>query len=261
MLLVSIEDIDALADDFCPVGRHEEGVGDGRGGHGRGLPGLVVHGHLPTPTNGAQTSAQENCQAVHDQQEQQKHDDRRRGLAGSVGQVRPEKICTGRTVAASVTPWGTSTMKATMPIKSSGAVFHHVLPLAMPGVLTGTIIGMAHALGETAPLLMIGMVAFIVDMPDGVTDAATVLPVQIYLWSDLPEVGFQAKTAAAIIVLLVFLFVMNAAGDPAAPAFRASLVAARRCSMDDQVAGRPRRDASGAAPSSASGRARSPRTM
>ena len=82
------------------------------------------------------------------------------------------------------------------------AVFHHVLPLAMPGIMTGTIIGMAHALGETAPLLMIGMVAFIVDIPRGITDAATVLPVQIYLWSDLPEVAFQAKTAAAIIVLL-----------------------------------------------------------
>jgi phosphate transport system permease protein len=89
------------------------------------------------------------------------------------------------------------------------AVFHHVLPLAMPGIMTGTIIGMAHALGETAPLLMIGMVAFIVDIPHGITDAATVLPVQIYLWSDLPEIAFQAKTAAAIIVLLVFLFVMN----------------------------------------------------
>src|SRR5688572_12059399 len=89
-------------------------------------------------------------------------------------------------------------------------VFHHVLPLAMPGILTGTIIGMAHALGETAPLLMIGMVAFIADVPGGITDAATALPVQIYLWSDLPEVGFQAKTAAAILVLLLFLFAMNA---------------------------------------------------
>ncbi|MDP9137843.1 MAG: phosphate ABC transporter permease PstA [Pseudomonadota bacterium] len=91
------------------------------------------------------------------------------------------------------------------------AIFHHVLPLAMPGIMTGTIIGMAHALGETAPLLMIGMVAFIVDVPSGFSDAATALPVQIYLWSDLPENAFQAKTAAAIIVLLVFLFIMNAA--------------------------------------------------
>jgi phosphate transport system permease protein len=89
------------------------------------------------------------------------------------------------------------------------AVFHHVLPLAMPGIMTGTIIGMAHALGETAPLLMIGMIAFIVDVPQSFTQAATVLPVQIYLWSDLPEAAFQAKTAATIIILLVFLFVMN----------------------------------------------------
>jgi phosphate transport system permease protein len=90
------------------------------------------------------------------------------------------------------------------------AVFDHVLPLAMPGILTGTIIGMAQALGETAPLLMIGMVAFIVDVPSSFTDAATVLPVQIFLWSDLPEAAFQAKTAGAIIVLLGFLFFMNA---------------------------------------------------
>jgi phosphate transport system permease protein len=79
----------------------------------------------------------------------------------------------------------------------------------MPGIMTGTIIGMAHALGETAPLLMIGMIAFIVDVPTSFMDSATVLPVQIYLWSDLPEAGFQAKTAAAIIVLLVVLFTMN----------------------------------------------------
>jgi phosphate transport system permease protein len=91
------------------------------------------------------------------------------------------------------------------------AVSHHVLPLAMPGILTGTIIGLAQALGETAPLLLIGMVAFIVDVPTGLTQAATVLPVQIFLWSDLPEVGFQAKTAAAIVVLLLFLLIMNAA--------------------------------------------------
>ena len=89
------------------------------------------------------------------------------------------------------------------------AVFHHVLPLAMPGIMTGTIIGMAHALGETAPLLMIGMVAFIVEPATAITDAATVLPVQIYLWSDLPEIAFQAKTAAAILVLLAFPFIMN----------------------------------------------------
>jgi phosphate transport system permease protein len=88
-------------------------------------------------------------------------------------------------------------------------VAHHVLPLAMPGMLTGTIIGMARALGESAPLLMIGMVAFIVDVPKGITDAATALPVQVYLWSDSPERGFVEKTSGAIIVLLAFLVVMN----------------------------------------------------
>lgn len=90
-------------------------------------------------------------------------------------------------------------------------VAHHVLPLALPGMLTGTIIGMARALGETAPLLMIGMVAFIVDIPRGLMDAATVLPVQIYLWADSPERAFVERTSAAIIVLLAFLIIMNAA--------------------------------------------------
>lgn len=89
------------------------------------------------------------------------------------------------------------------------AIFHHVLPLALPGIMTGSIIGMAHALGETAPLLMIGMVAFIVDVPKTFAEAATVMPVQIYLWSDLPEPAFQYKTAAAILVLLLILFLMN----------------------------------------------------
>lgn len=89
--------------------------------------------------------------------------------------------------------------------------FHHVLPLALPGILTGSIIGMARALGETAPLLMIGMIAFIVDIPKGFNDAATVLPVQIFLWADSPERGFVERTSAAIIVLLAFLFVMNLA--------------------------------------------------
>ena len=88
-------------------------------------------------------------------------------------------------------------------------VTHHVLPLAMPGILTGTIIGMAQALGETAPLLMIGMVAFIVDIPGGALDPATVLPVQIYLWADSPERAFVEKTSAAIMVLLAFLVLMN----------------------------------------------------
>lgn len=122
--------------------------------------------------------------------------------------VLPTIIITSRAALKSVPP---SIREAALGIGASKqqAVFDHVLPLAMPGVLTGAIIGMAHALGETAPLLMIGMVAFIVDVPQGVTQPATVLPVQIFLWSDLPEVGFQAKTAAAILVLLAFLFTMN----------------------------------------------------
>ena len=122
--------------------------------------------------------------------------------------VLPTIIIAGRAALKAVPP---SIKEAALGVGASHqqAVFHHVLPLAMPGIMTGTIIGMAHALGETAPLLMIGMIAFIVDVPKGFTEAATVLPVQIYLWSDLPEVAFQAKTAATIIVLLVFLFVMN----------------------------------------------------
>ena len=88
-------------------------------------------------------------------------------------------------------------------------VWHHVLPLALPGMLTGAIIGMAQALGETAPLLMIGMVAFIVDVPGGFTEAATALPVQIFLWADSPERAFVEKTSAAIMVLLGFLILMN----------------------------------------------------
>lgn len=90
-------------------------------------------------------------------------------------------------------------------------VSHHVLPLALPGMLTGAIIGMARALGETAPLLMIGMVAFIADVPGNLTDPATALPVQIYLWADSPERAFVEKNSAAIIVLLGFLITMNAA--------------------------------------------------
>jgi phosphate transport system permease protein len=90
------------------------------------------------------------------------------------------------------------------------AVFQHVVPLAMPGMLTGTILGMAHALGETAPLLMIGMVAFIVDIPSSPLDPATVMPVQIYLWADAPERAFVERSSAAIMVLLAFLVLMNA---------------------------------------------------
>lgn len=124
--------------------------------------------------------------------------------------VLPTIIIASRAALKAVPP---SIKEAALGVGASHqqAIFHHVLPLAMPGIMTGTIIGMAHALGETAPLLMIGMIAFIVDIPHGFTDAATVLPVQIYLWSDLPEVAFKSKTAAAIIVLLMFLFVMNGA--------------------------------------------------
>ena len=114
---------------------------------------------------------------------------------------------------------GRNAIKAVPPSIRDGAlaigaspvqvVFHHVLPLALPGVLTGTIIGMARALGETAPLLMIGMRAFVATPPDGFTDPATVLPVQIFLWSDEIDRGFVERTSAAIIVLLIFLLVMN----------------------------------------------------
>ena len=90
-------------------------------------------------------------------------------------------------------------------------VFHHVMPLAMPGMLTGAIIGMGRALGESAPLLMIGMIAFVVDVPGSFTDPSTALPVQIYLWADSPERAFAERTSAAIIVLLAFLLLMNLA--------------------------------------------------
>lgn len=96
-----------------------------------------------------------------------------------------------------------------MGASRSQVVFHHVVPFALPGMFTGSIIGMAQALGETAPLLMIGMVAFIVDIPQGFLDAATALPVQIFLWSENPERGFSELTSAAILVLLFFLFLMN----------------------------------------------------
>jgi phosphate transport system permease protein len=120
----------------------------------------------------------------------------------------PTIIITSRAAIQSVSP---SIREAALGVGASKlqTVFHHVLPIAMPGVLTGSIIGMAQALGESAPLLMIGMVAFIMDPPSGVTDAATVLPVQIYLWADSPERGFTEKTSAAIMVLMAFLVVMN----------------------------------------------------
>lgn len=121
----------------------------------------------------------------------------------------PTIIIAGRAALKSVPP---SIREGALGVGASKmqTITHHVLPLAMPGMLTGTIIGMAQALGETAPLLMIGMVAFIVDIPRGITDAATVLPVQIFLWADSPERGFVERTSAAIMVLLAFLIVMNA---------------------------------------------------
>ena len=121
----------------------------------------------------------------------------------------PTIIISSRAAIKAVPP---SIREAAMGLGASKmqSVTHHVLPLAMPGMLTGTIIGLAQALGETAPLLMMGMVAFIVDVPQSITDPATVLPAQIFLWSDQPERGFEEKTAAAIMVLLGFLLTMNA---------------------------------------------------
>jgi phosphate transport system permease protein len=121
----------------------------------------------------------------------------------------PVIVIAGRNAIKSVPP---SIRDAALGIGASRVqvVFHHVLPLALPGILTGTIIGMARALGETAPLLMIGMRAFISAPPTGLTDPATVLPVQIFLWSDEVSKGFVEKTSAAIIVLLAFLMTMNA---------------------------------------------------
>jgi phosphate transport system permease protein len=121
----------------------------------------------------------------------------------------PTIIITSRAAIQSVSP---SIREAALGVGASKlqTVFHHVLPVAMPGILTGSIIGMAQALGESAPLLMIGMVAFIMDVPGGVTDPSTVLPVQIFLWADSPERGFTEKTSAAIMVLMGFLIVMNA---------------------------------------------------
>ncbi|MFC3440845.1 phosphate ABC transporter permease PstA [Sphingobium rhizovicinum] len=120
----------------------------------------------------------------------------------------PVIVIAGRNAIKAVPP---SIRDAALGIGASPVqvVFQHVLPLALPGILTGTIIGMARALGETAPLLMIGMRAFIATPPGGISDPATVLPVQIFLWSDEVSKGFVEKTSAAIIVLLVFLLAMN----------------------------------------------------
>lgn len=137
--------------------------------------------------------------------------------------MRSAPLIGGMTLALMTMPVivisGRNAIKAVPPSIRDGAlaigaskvqvVFHHVLPLALPGILTGTIIGMARALGETAPLLMIGMRAFVATPPDGFTSPATVLPVQIFLWSDEIDRGFVERTSAAIIVLLVFLLLMN----------------------------------------------------
>jgi phosphate transport system permease protein len=121
----------------------------------------------------------------------------------------PTIIIAGRAALKAVPP---SIREAALGMGASPlqTVRHHVLPLALPGMLTGTIIGMARALGESAPLLMIGMVAFIVDVPKGITDPATVLPVQIFLWGRSPEPAFLERTSGAIMVLIGFLLVMNA---------------------------------------------------
>ncbi len=123
--------------------------------------------------------------------------------------VLPVIIVTTRNALASVPP---SVRDAARGLGASKmqVVFHHVLPLAMPGIMTGSILSMARALGETAPLLMIGMVAFVRDIPQNFLDPATALPVQVFIWSDLPEAGFVEKTSGAIIILLIFLILANA---------------------------------------------------
>ncbi len=121
----------------------------------------------------------------------------------------PTIIIASRAALKAVPP---SIRQAAMGVGASQVqtVFHHVLPLAMPGIMTGTIIGMAQALGETAPLLMIGMLAFVADIPASYGDNATVLPVFIYRWAGESDIAFQYRTAAAIMVLLGFLVIMNA---------------------------------------------------
>lgn len=120
----------------------------------------------------------------------------------------PVIVISGRNAIQAVPP---SIRNAALAVGASPVqtVFHHVVPLALPGILTGTIIGMARALGETAPLLMIGMRAFVATPPDGITDPSSVLPMQIFLWSDEIDRAFVQNTSAAIIVLLVFLLAMN----------------------------------------------------
>jgi phosphate transport system permease protein len=120
----------------------------------------------------------------------------------------PVIVIAGRNAIKAVPP---SIRDAALAVGASRVqtVFHHVLPLALPGILPGAIIGMARALGETAPLLMIGMRAFVSTPPSGITDPATVLPMQIFLWSDEVDRAFVQNTSAAILVLLAFLLTMN----------------------------------------------------
>jgi len=121
----------------------------------------------------------------------------------------PTIIIASRAALAAVPP---SIRQAALGVGASPlqVIWHHVLPLALPGILTGTIIGLAQAAGETAPLLMIGMMAFVVDTPTEIVDKATVLPAQIYMWANNPERAFMARTSAAIVILIAFLLTMNA---------------------------------------------------
>jgi phosphate transport system permease protein len=120
----------------------------------------------------------------------------------------PTIIIATRAAVAAVPP---SIREAALGVGASKmqSITHHVLPLAVPGILTGTIIGLAKALGETAPLLMIGMVAFVVDFPKTPLDASTALPVQIFMWATAAERGFVERTAGATLILLAFLICMN----------------------------------------------------
>jgi phosphate transport system permease protein len=122
----------------------------------------------------------------------------------------PVIIIASRAAIAAVPSWIRESARGlgASPVQ---VVAHQVLPLAMPGILTGTLLGLARAMGETAPLLMIGMVAFVVDVPTGFTDAASALPVQIFLWADSPERGFADKVSGAILLLLVLLGLLNGA--------------------------------------------------
>ena len=136
----------------------------------------------------------------------------------------PVVIIAARASLTSVPP---SIREAALGVGASRmqTIFHHVMPLALPGMLTGTIIGMARALGESAPLLMIGMVAFIVDVPESPLDPSTALPVQVYLWADSPERAFVERTSARNPGAAGISAGHECQRNPAAQAFRAALVA------------------------------------